>query len=162
MRKLLGGSGANKIDCCVFALRSIGRSEAWYMVLVYRGLFFATLGLMSFLHVAQGTLLSRDLARHISRIPPSALPLGFLEDAELQGSAAEIMRRHSMASLMRRYSALLRAHLDHSRVQLAKQELVAAEERKHLEVRMVETTSLWQLRFFRRPGHRFYLFARFV
>lgn len=81
--------------------------------------------------------MARDLTRHISRIPPSALPLGFLEEAELHGSAVEILGRHSMASLMRRYSALLRAHLEHSQVQLAKQELAAAEERKHLEVRMV-------------------------
>lgn len=78
--------------------------------------------------------MARDLARHISRIPPSTLPPGFLEEAELHGSAADILRRHSMASLMQRYSALLRTHLKHSGVELAKQEAYAAEKRKNLEV----------------------------
>lgn len=78
--------------------------------------------------------MARDFARHISRIPSSALPPGFLKRDGLEGSAVQILRRHSMASLMRRYSVLLRAHLKHTKAQLEKQELLAAEERKRLEV----------------------------
>lgn len=78
--------------------------------------------------------MARHLARHISRIPPSALPLGFLEKAGLHGTAAEILDRHSMASLVRRYSALLRAHLQHAQAQLEEEKQSAVEKRERLEV----------------------------
>lgn len=89
--------------------------------------------------ILQGTLLARDLARHISSTPPSALPEGFLEEANLHGSAVDILRRHSMASLMRRYSALLRVHLKHAQTNLEKEEQAAASKRKRLEVRHKES-----------------------
>eukprot|EP00903_Cladosiphon_okamuranus_P019656 g18070.t4 len=81
----------------------------------------------------QGTLMARDLARHISRIPTAALPSGFLEEAGLQGSASDILRRHSMPSLMRKYSALLRIHLSHTQARLTRMEQEAALKRKRLE-----------------------------
>lgn len=80
--------------------------------------------------------MARDLARHISRIPTAALPSGFLEEACLQGSASDILRRHSMPSLMRRYSALLRTHLTHTRARLSRMDQEAAIKRKQLEVRI--------------------------
>lgn len=79
--------------------------------------------------------MARDLARHISAIPPSALPPGFLEKAGLSGRPDEILVRHSMASLIRRYSALLRVHLQHTEANLEKLEREAALERKRMEVR---------------------------
>lgn len=79
--------------------------------------------------------MARDFARHISRIPPSALPSGFLERAGLDGSASAIFERHSMAALMRRYSALLRAHLKHTEAKIQKTEQAVALKRKRLEVR---------------------------
>lgn len=78
--------------------------------------------------------MTRDLARHISSIPPSALPSGFLEKAGLHGSAVDILGRHTMASLMRRYSALLRVHLKHADGNLEKVKQAAAVERTRLEV----------------------------
>ena len=79
--------------------------------------------------------MARDLAHHISRIPAKALPSGFLEEAALHGSASDILARHSMASLMRRYSALLRVHLKHTEARLSKMDQEAALKRKRLEVR---------------------------
>lgn len=84
--------------------------------------------------VMQGTLLARDLARHISDIPPSALPPGFLKVAGLHGSASDIFGRHSMASLTNRYSALLRVHLKHAEAKIEKAERAAASKKKRLEV----------------------------
>lgn len=87
--------------------------------------------------------MARDLARHISAIPPSALPPGFLEKAGLWGRPDEILGRHSMTSLIRRYSALLRVHLQHTEANLEKLERGAALERKRMEVRCTRlTTSL--------------------
>lgn len=82
----------------------------------------------------QGTLLARDLAHHISGIPPSALPSGFLQAAGLHGSASDILERHSMASLATRYSALLRVHLKHAEAKIKRAELAAASKKKRLEV----------------------------
>ncbi len=79
--------------------------------------------------------MARDLAHHISRIPTKDLPSGFLEEAGLQGSASEILARYSMASLIRRYSALLRVHLTHAEARLSKMDQDAALKRKRLEVR---------------------------
>lgn len=79
--------------------------------------------------------MARDLARHIGRIPTAALPSGFLEEAGLQGSASDILRRHSMPSLMRKYSALLRMHLTHTQARLTRIEQEAAFKRRRLEVR---------------------------
>lgn len=79
--------------------------------------------------------MARDLARHINRIPTAALPSGFLEEAGLHGCASDILRRHSMASLMRRYSALVRVHLAHAEARLTKMDKEAALKRKRLEVR---------------------------
>lgn len=79
--------------------------------------------------------MARDLARHISRIPTAALPSGFLEEAGLQGSTSDILRRHSMPSLMRRYSALLRMHLTHTQARMIRMDEEAALKRKRLEVR---------------------------
>lgn len=93
----------------------------------------------------QGTLMARDLARHISDIPPSAVPSGFLEEAGLHGSASDILGRHSMASLMRRYSALLRVHLTHAEAKLEKVEQATALKRKRLEVRRPVWHGLWPL-----------------
>lgn len=84
--------------------------------------------------VVQGTLLARDLAHHISGIPPSALPSGFLQAADLHGSASDIFGRHSMASLTTRYSALLRVHLKHAEAKIQKAEQAAASKKKRLEV----------------------------
>ncbi|CAM9107710.1 unnamed protein product, partial [Ectocarpus fasciculatus] len=81
----------------------------------------------------QGTLMARDVARHISRIPPSALPSGFLEAAGLHGTASDILGRHSMAALLRRYSALLRVHLKHAEARVTKMDQEAASRRKRLE-----------------------------
>lgn len=78
--------------------------------------------------------MTRDVARHISRIPPSALPSGFLEAAGLHGSASDILGRHSMAALLRRYSALLRVHLKHAEARVTKMDQEAASRRKRLEV----------------------------
>lgn len=79
--------------------------------------------------------MARDLARHIKRIPTGALPSGFLEEAGLHGSASDILGRHSMASLMRRYSALVRVHLAHAEARLTKMDKEATLKRKRLEVR---------------------------
>lgn len=84
--------------------------------------------------IAQGTLLARDLAHHISGIPPSALPSAFLQAAGLHGSASDILGRHSMASLITRYSALLRVHLKHAQAKIESAEQAAASKKKRLEV----------------------------
>lgn len=78
--------------------------------------------------------MARDLARHISTIPVSALPDGFLEEAGLDGSALDILRHHSMASLLHRYSALLRVHLAHEHGNIEKMEAAITLKRKRLEV----------------------------
>lgn len=100
--------------------------------------------------------MARDLARHISRIPSSALPSGFLEEAGLHGSAADIVGRHSMASLMRMYSSLIRVHLRHAEANLQQLEQAAALERKRLEVRSLQLpvpakTQLRQVSYVRTP-----------
>lgn len=82
--------------------------------------------------------MARDLARHISCIPTAALPSGFLEEAGLQGSASDILRRHAMPALMRRYSALLRVHLTHTQARLTRMDEQATLKRKRLEVRFIK------------------------
>ncbi|CAM9591597.1 unnamed protein product, partial [Scytosiphon promiscuus] len=81
----------------------------------------------------QGTLTARELAHHITRIPSAALPHGFLDEAGLHGSTSDIMRRHTMASLVRRYSALLRVHVQHTEARVKKMDHASALKRKQLE-----------------------------